>query len=230
MELPGDHALLSHLTSLLALWRQQPAHRYLRVRLGTLVETAFSVGVSHTYAATLYDAMTNAESLSQFDGVPRRDNAVLKYFTPTLRQKYCFGTTLTQKVTTVGSRVLRCVNRMYDLQVELVEEEPCRPQNLPPQRLAIDVRLQSRLILSQQHDRWQYQFCKMGSGPTAEEACHNITVMIDLAFHPEDTFWTTACDLTPLAIELLGRARDLLGRYNSHGQREALPLELSEPS
>lgn len=232
LELPSDEQFLPQIIHLVKHVREHK-NTELEVRLGTLVQKHFEPGVTYEYSSALYHDMTDAVSRVNWSTAPSACHFAYKYYKipgvdsreAQMRLKYMNGQTHEElRVRTVQTVDLACSSRVYDLRFAVKEEIPV--PGWTTSEPSTWVRSNSRCSFV--HDnRWRYDFTKTGQGTTSEAACRNHTIMIELEFLPDPVYFTEHTD-KEIALNLIGKARDLLGRYTQDGVRENLPLELVE--
>ena len=221
MEIPSDKQILDSLVKMVQKFRDNP-HMELEVRLGKFIGNKFEPGVDFDYSKALYSAMTNEESLSQWDSHPSSCSFKYMYYPGSVRATYFFNKKAEfYEINRFDQPLdIECPKREYSLRFALKEEIPLK--NFQTHEAATLVRVNTRCSIL--HNKvWSYDFSKVGSGNTADEACNNITINIELELHRNDEF-LSKYDNSIIAVNLLGKARDLLGRFSSEGRYELLPL------
>lgn len=221
MELESDEHIIVKLQDLIHKFRKNP-NLELECRLGKIQET-FKAGVSHEYLEKLASAMESS-------GLFTLKKEQFKYAYHTINKKQIrvkYSPMSEEKVRTEQIRQgeklnIMCPRRLYGFRVASKEEILLdSPPNTPPQK----VRICTRYSLKLKNSPWLYEFTKSAEGKTTEEACGApLTFMVEMELLHSDS-WSPYSD-REIAIEMLGKARDLLGRYDSQGEEQCLPLVL----
>lgn len=224
MELPSDEKPLKILCAMVQKFRDTP-HMELEVRLGTCKPKEFHSGVSYEYILSLYKAMTNEESLPLWSSAPSTQNFRYTYFDDNIRVAY-FNTNQPAEYYQVRridpTLDMKCPIRPYGLRFSLKEEKPIdKIQVIEP---AIKIRNLTRS--SFQDGVWRYDFSKVGTGKTSEEACQNRSYHIELELLRDEEYLKQNNN-RQIALNILGKARDLLGRYSQDGVEEELTLNIA---
>jgi hypothetical protein len=208
MELPHDDVIIQKLQDLLKTY-ESVRHGELEVRLGKFREGQFIPGVDYQYLNELYTAMRES---NLFDVLPI-ENFISKYF-GSVRGRFFLNRSVYHQIKTVAQVDVLCENRPYDIRFSLKQEIPTAPVH----HVAHWVRVQTRSPLTYDK-RWRFDFSKVGEGTSTEEACRiakNTSFHIELEITPPNQQYETN------AILWLGRARDLLGRFEKG--KISLPL------
>jgi hypothetical protein len=225
----GDEAIIKVIDPMVETFRKQP-HLELEVRLGIIHQNKFEAGVSYDYSSALYRDMTDPSSLGLWDLSPSISNFQYKYYQSKppgkalIRARYSVSEEPEyNQVSRLCVADIACSNRTYDLRVALKEEIPLK--DWTTSEAATLVRVNTRCSI--QHRKvWRYDFSKTGQGKTTEEACNGYTVMVEMELIRDDAYLNTHSN-REIAINLLGKGRDMLGRYSTSGVRELLPLVYS---
>jgi len=214
---------VTRLTALVQRYRSSP-HVELEVRLGTRSATGtFVPGVDFEYSTALYKAMTDEESVRQWSVKPDVANFRHMYFDGGLRGTYLpNGASHFVRIVREEDPVdAQCAIRPYGLRFGLKGENPAAPyQGVVPPSL---VRVVTRVSFAD--GPWRYDFSKVGAGTTTEDACKVHSIHIELELTRDNAFLSNTSDRM-IAINMLGKARDLLGRFDP-GTREPNTLPLT---
>lgn len=222
-ERPDDEAILAKIEQQVHEWRLTP-HMELEVRLGTVMDDGdYKACVSHADSGRLFKAMTDPKSLAQWDKKPDRIHFWYKYYPmaepvaynedeyhpPYIRGQFFSDKEPVYHIIMKSKRVLdlRCVDRPYDLRVSLKVERPIEVKDQVWN--ATGCKVVDRYTIKH-GDQWTYDFSHVGYGKTPEDACKNYQFEVEMEASREAN--AAQSDRT-WAVELLGRARDLLGRY-----------------
>lgn len=222
MEDPADAPVLEGLKRLLALYRADP-HMEMEVRLGRIENDQFIPTVAHDYAMALYKAMTDAESAKQWDAsfdVKFTD----KYFEGNVRGRYMSKDPngVFHRIAKSDTLDVRCPQNLYALRFSLKSEEPLR--GFKTSSPATLVRCSRRSTI--RHGLWTYDFTQTVQGRTTDEACQSPFVIgVELELQRDETYLANTPDDT-IAINFLGKARDLLGRFTHAGLEVPVPVEV----
>jgi hypothetical protein len=219
---PGYEPILQQLVPLVTRWRADPTLE-LEARLGVYTQRHFVTGVSPPFYQALYDALTDEPSLSQWDSVPVKHSFRYLYYPDNVRGQYnMVDPPVFCRVKRVQVVDVHCHNR-HDLRFSLKEERPL-PRYHPPKGSPHKIRINTRYSLSD--GPWRYDFTKTGMGATTQEACKAFHIFVELEVQQSPAL--DAHNDREIAINLLGRAVDLLGRYSPVGVEEQLKLALIE--
>lgn len=219
MEIASDENLIELLVPMVNRLRKDP-HMTIRVHLGTLESNTLKPGVAYEYSRRLHDSMTNEESMPVWDSSPDTANIMYVHYDGHYMSAHSSKnpTAVFYKVTNHEPAVnLKCTNREYGLQVSARTEIPVTYTTLQPPML---VQLLTQRSVS--NGPWSYKFAKVGQGITKHEACSNSSIQVSMELSHEGAY--VAEEAKDVAILILGRARDLLGRYTATGVKEDLPL------
>lgn len=227
MELSTDDTILRKLSALVQKFRDDP-YMELEVRLGIRDEGIFVPDVSFEYFKALYTSMVNKESIDIWDTEPTKsDFTYMTYKMPTcnVRGTYKINQpTEYFEVSKVGTPIdIKCPTRPFCLRFSGKREVPLA--NFSTYEKAEVVRINTRCSIV--HEKvWRYDFSKVGVGRTTEEATkNNKSIHIELELKRDEEY-LSKYDNRVIAINFLGRARDLLGRFNDREKEEKLELLL----
>lgn len=219
MELPSDAEIVAALTQMVASARANPVLE-LEIRVGTFARPkGFIAGVSDAYSCELFAAMTNNVAWAV---EPKMRSFRYIYFDDNVRGMYSpdGSNPVFHRVRTVSTLDMACSVRDYGLRASLKEEVPL-PNYFTVSKPAT-VRLNTRCSFGDAG--WRYDFTKTAQGTSTETACQSQTVyMVELEFYRDEAYLEANTD-AEIAVDLLGRGRDLLGRFNASEKREDLPL------
>lgn len=224
MELSSDAPVIEVLQELVAKFRANP-NVEMEVRLGRHEGDRFTPGVTFAYSSALYTDMTNQESVKQWTGKSDLTHFTYKYFDGGIRGRYAVdkdAKTEFHQIKKADTLDVQCPTRLYALRFALKEEIPMRSfQTASPATL---VRCNSRSSIF--HHPWTYDFTKTVQGRTTEEACQvPHTIMVELELTRDETYLAGNTN-EEIAIDFLGKARDLLGRYSESGVEEPLRVNV----
>lgn len=229
LESPTDAVILDQLTNMVQQFRCNP-HMELEVRLGVCsAQQDFDPNVTFEYSERLYESMTDKLSVSIWDAPPVERNYIYRYFgqqgkhQEVIRGTYGYDLVapLFHRIRKVQILDMKCPGRFYDLRVSLKEEVPLENQDILSE--ADWVRLNSRLSF-RHRGQWQYDFTKVGEGKTAFDACKHSVLNVELELL-RDASYLHRHSNRDIGIDLMGRARDLLGRFTFEGIEEP-PMRL----
>jgi hypothetical protein len=118
---------------------------------------------------------------------------------------------------------LNCKQRLYDIRINLKEEKPL--QNYCAKDIPEYVRLHERWSFIYK-DVWRYDFSKVSSGATKELACASQPVFeVELEILRNHNYLNNISN-RDLAINLVEKLTDLLGRFDIDHNSLALSLDI----
>jgi hypothetical protein len=222
MEIPSDRAVLDQLERMVSKFRARP-HVEMEVRFGHKApDGKFLVGVTYDYSKALYCAMTDELSVKQWSKIHER-SFTYKYFEGSVRGCFAIGLTTTyHQINNLEDLDVFCPVRQHHLRFSLKEEVPLT--KFVSHKPATSVRCSTRSTI--EDNAWIYDFTKTVQGKTTEEACRSAYVItIELELNRDEHYLNQKSD-REIAINFLGKARDILGRFNSMGNEESLHMEV----
>jgi hypothetical protein len=186
-------------------------------------DNQFTSGVDFTYWKRLYTAL---ETSSVWKQRINANHMATYTFPSSLRARYLSdGKSEVVEKTTIATVDLKCPSRKYDLRINLKCELPVSSDRTTYAR-PLSVRLQERATFLYKSN-WKYDFTKVATGQTKALACKEpptFEVEIELGKSNLDELGGTN---ELIALHLIYKLSDLLGRYDSSNQKQDIKIQLA---
>lgn len=223
-EQPSDKHLVERLKPMIDLFRKDPLIE-LECRLGVL-DGRFKAGVSKEYIQSLLNVVMKSPLFETEE--PK--TFFYAYYSRGIRAKFEPDTEdfpRIERLERLDHAVVTCNKRLCCFKIGVKRETPV---DRLPCEAPHTIRMCKRQSATVKGTPFVYEFTTTVQGKTKEDACSKSAsqyeYMIEIEVQHSDYFnlYTSG----NIAVELLGKTRDILGRYDAHEKLEDLPLMLQK--
>lgn len=209
------------LVPLIVEYKKNPIYE-LEGCIGIYKEDKFTSGVDFDYFKSLYTVLSHEDTSKTWSNLETHSHFASFFYKNNIRGRY-YTKEKAQFVekTTVSRCDIACPDRSYDIRITLKKESPVvayvskeRPEH---------VRLHERWSFEYKN-AWRYDLSKVAEGTSKESACLKqplFEIELELLRNPVFLNSTSA---EQLAVHLVEKTVDLLGRFDT--QKQVLPYRL----
>jgi hypothetical protein len=207
---------MSEVASLVRQWRKDPQLE-LEARLGTFGQSGFQPGVPFSHFKDTLTALSKANCWTNTQG---KHHFVKAFFEDDVRGEFgIHQKPQFVKKTLVKNIDIKCVDRPLSIRVSLKREAPVDPVHTKAHLWHLCEAWQLTYC-----NHWQYDFRKIASGPSKEEAA-NVSTKLLFAIELEvNRNIDPELSHKDIAENLLGKTCDLVGRYRN-GKRHLITFD-----